>query len=120
MYRLGIWLIAFAFVFNGAGSYAAINLAMPLPLTAQGHHGSVADARSDQHGVAAATEHGQVHKHGRNGLNCCRTCNGASVLPDVAAISALLSYDVVTFGTRQQDLVGHSVALDPGIPKTIV
>jgi Protein of unknown function (DUF2946) len=123
MYRFGIWLIAVAFVFNGAASYAMIDAPVAPILFAQGHHDAAASADHGAHSdevAAAATDHGQAHDYAHNHLKCCGICNVASLLPDVIAVPVAFSYATVTFRTLQNDLVGHLVALDPDIPKTIV
>jgi hypothetical protein len=121
MYRLSIWLIALTFVFNGVALHAWIDPPTAPALIAQDHHGAADAAGHDEHSdkvVATAADHGQDHAY--NHLKCCGVCSVASVLPDAAAISVPISYAAVTFRTARHDLVGHLVALDPDIPKTIV
>jgi hypothetical protein len=123
MYRLGIWLIAVAFVFNGAASGAWIDLPMAPALAAHDHHGAMAAAGHDEHSgevVAAVTDHGQAYDYAHNHLKCCGICYVANLTPDVIAVVVTFSYSDVTFRMAKHDLVGHLVALDPDIPKTIV
>jgi hypothetical protein len=126
MYRLTIWLIAVAFVFNGVASSAWIDLPMAPALAAQDNHGAATAGGHDAHFdqvdrdvIGATPDHGQASEHD-SCLKCCGICNVANVIPDVAAIPVMFSYADVTFRTAQHDLVGHLVALDPAIPKTIV
>lgn len=124
MYRLSIWLIVLAFVFNGAASLAAIDLPTASALIAQNqnHDNARTAAPSDHVGnnnvMVAMLDHGQAHGH--SALKCCNICNVANVIPDIVAIPVTFSYATVAFRRGQHDLVGHLVALDPGIPKTIV
>jgi hypothetical protein len=126
MYRLSIWLIALAFVFNGAASLATIDLPAASALIAQNqnHDNARTAAPSDHVGnnnvMVAMPDHGQAQGHSHSGLKCCGICNVANVIPDIVAIPVTFSYATVAFRTGQHDLVGHLVALDPGIPKTIV
>jgi hypothetical protein len=126
MYRLGIWLIAVAFVFNGAASGAWIGLPMAPALAVHDHHGGPATAGHDAHfdqashdAIGATPDHGQAPEHD-SCLECCGMCNIANVIPDIVANPVMFSYAEVTFRTAQDDLVGHLVALDPDIPKTII
>ena len=124
MYRLSIWLIALAIVFNGAASFAAIDNPVAPALAAQNHNGAPAtshDVYSSRIGtgvMAVTLDHGQAHGH--SGLRCCGTCNVANVLPDIVTTPVTFSYAAVTFSAGRHDLVGHLVALDPDIPKTVV
>ena len=124
MYRLSIWLIALTFAFNGAASFAAIDNPVAPALTAQNHNGGPAishDVHSShiRTGVMVVTlDPGQAHGH--SSLRCCGTCNVANVLPDIVTIPVTFSYAAVTFRMAQHHLVGHLVALDPDIPKTVV
>jgi hypothetical protein len=125
MYRLGIWLIALAFVFNGAASYAGIDPAESPVLTIQEQHGTPATAHHTHakyigDGAVVSVDHDQTPAHSHSGVRCCGICNVASLLPNVAATPVTFSYAAITFHTNQHDLVGHLVALDPGIPKTVV
>ena len=123
MYRLGIWLIALTFVFNGAASYAWIDPDESPAMTIQDYHGAPI-VRHDAHAkhvgddVVATADHDQApaHSHSR----CCNTCNTTSVMPNIVAIPVTFSYRAVTFHTHQHDLVGHPAGLDPRIPKTTV
>jgi hypothetical protein len=124
MYRLSIWLIALAFVFNGAASFAAIDRPVAPALAAQNHNGgriTSHDVHFNHIGTGVMVtmlNHDQAHGH--SGLRCCGTCNVANVLPDIAAIPVTFSCAAVTFRTGQHDLVGYLVALDPDLPKTVV
>jgi hypothetical protein len=123
MYRLSIWLIAFAFVFNGAASYAWIDPDESPAMTIQDDHDAPM-VRHDAHAkhagddVVAAADHDQAPAHSVS--RCCNACNAASVMPDIVAIPVTFSYRAVTFHTHQHDLVGLPAGLDPGIPKAIV
>ena len=57
-----------------------------------------------------------MHDH----LKCCVACNLVSLVPNVAAIPVAFSYTNTAFDAAQHELVGHLVALDPGIPKPLV
>jgi hypothetical protein len=115
MYRLSVWLIVFAFVFNGAAFYAAADLSARPLVASQDHRPSAACTPSAHRAVATAIDHGQADHHA--GFKCCHTCNVTTVLTDAVAIAEPYSYNVVTFAMVQHELVGHLLALDPGIPK---
>ncbi len=118
MQRLGIWLIAIAVVFNGAAPFAP---AMEQAAIVQGHDhavGNHAAGAADHGAFAASTDHGRQHDHAHN--KCCMLCNIASVLPGVTAVPMTFSYATVSFRMARHNLVGHLVALDPDIPKSLV
>jgi hypothetical protein len=121
MYRVGIWLMALAFVFNGAASHALVDLP---DLIAQDHHGALAVISHDAHfsdsTVAATPDHDQIPEHKHNSRRCCDVCNLASVIPNVVVVPVPFSYAAVVFAAAQHFLVGHLIAIDPDIPKTIV
>jgi hypothetical protein len=123
MYRLSMWLIALAFVFNGAASYTWADPGESPALTIQGHHGAL-EAAPGAHakyvGDDMVTAADQAPTHSHNALRCCYICNVASVLPDIVAIPMPFSYTAIMFHTARHNLVGHPLGLDPGIPKTIV
>ena len=126
MYRLGIWLIAAAFVFNGAASHALIDIPMSPALAAHDHHHGHSATGHDPHfdhagseAIAGAPDHDHISGH-EHGQKCCNICNVVSVMPDVALIPVGFSYAAITFHAAKHNLVGHFVALDPDIPKTIV
>jgi hypothetical protein len=121
---MGIWLIALALVFNGVVTYTWNNSPSAPVAIVQDHHGGTDTVDCDVHSddaVAMAehsgqTQRGQMHNH----LKCCATCTGVSLLPAVSAVPVSFSYRAAVFHTAQHDLVGHLVALDPDIPKSIV
>jgi hypothetical protein len=122
MYRLGIWLIALAFVFNGVASYAWTDPGESAALTIQGHHGALIaapDAHAKYIGDNVVTAADQAPTHSHNTIKCCYICNAASVLPDIVAIPMPFSYTVIMFRTARHDLVGHPLGLDPRIPMSI-
>lgn len=122
MYRLGIWLIALALVFNGAEAYAWDNSPAVPSAATQDHHDMIGGVDCDvQPGdaVAVADHPGTAHQHD-NHLRCCGTCNVASLLPNVAVIPVTFSYRAAVFHAAHEYLVGHPVVLDPEIPKSIV
>lgn len=123
MHRMGIWLIALALVFNGVATYAWDDPSGPAATMVQMHDGGIAvvacNVTSD--GLAAVVAGGGEHQGGaHNHLKCCATCTVPSVIPAVTAIPVTFAYQAAVFYTAQPHLVGHSVALDPGIPKSIV
>lgn len=121
MYRLGIGLIAFALVFNGVAAAYALNDAPGLPaVAAHEHHGGVAHRDHAHDRVAVAADAGQTHGGMQDHLKCCGRCNFVSLLPGSVAIPVTFSYATVSFPKAQPHLVGHIVALDPGIPKSVV
>ena len=120
MYRFGIWLIAFALVFNGMVAAYALNDGPSLPAAAtHENHGSVAhhDRARDR---VAVTDTGQTHGAAHDHLKCCGHCNVVSLLPGVVAIPVTFSYATPCFPAAQPHLVGHLVPLDPEIPKSAV
>ena len=123
MYRMGIWLIALALVFNGV-TVSSWNGPSGISTAVAQDHDNGADAvacivTSDDD-LATAPDAGQTHKVRHNHLKCCWTCNVASLLPNVATIPVTFSYRGTIFYMAQRHLVGHLVALDPDIPKSIV
>lgn len=123
MYRIGIWLIALALVFNGAAAYAG-NYFSGVPATIAQHHHDAADA-VDTHvhsadAVTVGENSGQTHGGMHNHVKCCTICTVVSMLPAVAAVPATFAYKAAVFHTAQHALVGRPVALDPDIPKSIV
>lgn len=126
MYRLGIWLIAFAFVFNGAVSLAQIDaFAEPATIAHEHDHAAAQDhhhglAASEHDAVADWMDHGPGHSHHHAHHKCCTICSHASLKPNVVAVPLTFTYAPVIFTTVQHDLVGHFVALDPEIPKTVI
>ena len=128
MYRFGTWLIALALVFNGAAMIAWNGAPMAAGAIAQLQHAQIQPADDDamqcdaNRGAAAvvARHSGQTHGPAHDHLKCCGTCTVASVLPAVAAIPVAFSYRGAVFHVTQPHLVGHLVALDPDIPKSIV
>lgn len=121
MYRLTVCLIAVVFIFNSAASLAWIDLPAELTMAADGHRGAMADDHHDTHAqvgndiIAATPDHGETSKYVDK---CCRTCTVAGVVGDVVMVAVAFSYAAVAFQTRQRDLVGHLVVLDPDIPKS--
>ena len=122
MYRMGTWLIALAFVFNGVAMTAWNGPAKAPAAVTQIHY---ADADSaDCNGVpdAAAivvTHFDRTHSRVHNHLKCCGTCTVASLVPDVAAVPVVFNCKSTTFRTAQNHLVGHLLFLDPDIPKFV-
>ena len=136
MYRLGIWLIALALVFNGAPSYALDGAAgMVSDMVANMPAIAAVDHQADMDKVDAVQAECNVHpsdvavivtdacrsqRAAHDHLKCCPTCNVISVMPAIVAVSVPLSYARAFFGSGRFGLVGHLVALDPDIPKTVV
>lgn len=122
MYRLGIWLIAFALVFNGVAAYCMDDHPGPTA-NVQGHHDKLAGDDCDiQRGDTTprisdcgASDH-RTHNH----LKCCGICNVASLISGVRGVLVPYSYAAVSFRTVPHKLVGHLVRLDPHIPKSSV
>lgn len=122
MYRLGIWLVVFALVFNGVMAAAEIEPSDEPVSMAQGHAAGALDMNCDAHAgdTFAAMRHGGQHDPAHNHLKCCARCSMVSLLPGVVAVPAALVYGDAVFYPAQHDLVGRPVALDPHIPKPIV
>ncbi len=123
MHRLGIWLMALALVFNGVTVYAWSDAAGVVAAIAQDHHDSAEASECDVHSadvVAGAVDSGQAQHPMHNHLKCCGTCNIVSLAPNVAVIPVTFSFRMASFRKTHHDLVGHPVALDPDIPKSIV
>lgn len=123
MYRLAIWVIALALVFNGAPAFTLDDASGMPAIAAFDHHADAAGLECNAHSGniaivaadASRTQHA-AHDH----LKCCPTCTVVSMLPAIAAVSVRLSYAPASFRTAEFGLVGHPVALDPDIPKTVV
>ena len=127
MYRLAIWLIAVAFVFNGAGSLAWADLPAAPALAAHAYDGAGAAARNDAHShriadavISQLPDNGQTPGRVGNCAKCCATCGVASLVPDVTVTAVMFSDAGISFYIGQRDLVGHLVAIDPDIPKAVV
>lgn len=123
MHRMGIWLIALALVFNGAATYAWDSPSGPIAAIAQVHDDGTAavacNVNSDEFvAVAAGSDQHQsgAHHHPK----CCGTCTVPSLIPAVAAVPVTFSYRAAVFHTASHHLIGHPVALDPDIPKSVV
>lgn len=120
---MGIWLIALALVFNGVTMSSWNGPPRVSAAMAQGHHDGVdlaARSTASDHDTAIATDAGQTRSVRHNHLKCCWTCNIPSLLPNVTTVPVTFSYRAAVFYVAQRHLVGHPVALDPGIPKSIV
>lgn len=123
MYRLAIWMIALALAFNGVPSYALDGASGAPAMIASDHHADAfaldCNAQSGDVAVIAAdpckSQHA-AHDH----LKCCPTCSVASMLPVAVAVSVPFRYVPASFRTTDFGLVGHLVALDPDIPKSVV
>ena len=123
MYRLGIWLMALALVFNGAAAYAWNDFPDAVTAVAQDHHDgaeAIACNVTSDDGMTTAADVGQTQGAKHDHLKCCGTCNVVSLAPKVDVMPATFSYRAVSFRMTKHDLVGHLVALDPDIPKSIV
>jgi hypothetical protein len=82
MYRLTMWLIALAVVFNGAPLYTWTDPGESPALTVQEHHSvltAVPDAHARYVSDDAVTAADQTLTHSHNALECCGTCIVASV-----------------------------------------
>lgn len=121
MYRFVVWLIALALVVNGAVGFAWADAPGVPPAVAHGHHDGVVGHQDDTDHIAGpAADAGQAHGLAHDHFKCCGWCNVVSLLPGIVAIPVTFFYATILFGTTQRDLVGHFVALDPGIPKSAV
>jgi hypothetical protein len=123
---MGIWLTAFALVFNGfATGYAWVD-APDLPAAvAHDHRGGAGAAGHHDHSgdrIAIVADSGLTYGSMLDHLKCCGRCNVnvVSLLPRAVAIPATFSFATLSFRTTQDHLVGHLVVLEPDIPKTIV
>ena len=123
MYRLVIWMIALALVFNGAQSYALNEVSGTPAMVASDHHAGAAglECNVQSGGVAViAADACQSQHAAHDQLKCCPTCNLVSMIPAIDAVSVPFSYAPASFRAAEFGLVGHLVALDPDIPKTVV
>ncbi len=122
MYRFGIWLLALAFVFNGAAVTTWNGPATAAVAIAQGHFADTDSADCGGHAkdtAAVVTYSDQTHDRPHH-LRCCGTCMVASLVPDVAVVAVVFNVGSTAFWTAQNHLDGHLVFLDPDIPKSIV
>jgi len=125
MHRLIVWLIAVAFVFNGAASLAWLDLPETPPVAAHhdgaraGGHGVLAHQQTDDF-IVVVPDHCHGSSNSDNRLKCCGTCSLASLVPDIVATAMTFADKGVTFHTGPHDLVGHLVAVEPGVPKILV
>jgi hypothetical protein len=128
--NLLIWFFVAAFVFNGAASRAWIDLPAALGSAGQIYQDISAtvhtpQAGHDAHtaamdcGTAAALADDDT-THVDDCLKCCSMCIVTTVAPDATGSLVPVSYAAIAYPVRQGALVGHLVALDPDIPKSIV
>ena len=121
MYRLVVWMMALALVFNGAAAYALDDLSGIAVVAAFDHHAEAADVECHAGKVAVVAADACQSQHAAHDhLKCCPICNVVSMLPALVAVAVPFSYAPVSFRTAEVGLVGHLVALDPDIPKTVV
>lgn len=78
------------------------------------HHGESDEATAAPGGLPA-------HDHADGDAKCCSMCiTFNDVMPAFTANVSLFRHRIVDFKIERQLLIGHPVALDPDIPKTIV
>ena len=78
------------------------------------HHAQSGDA-------TAALGKAPVHDHAGGDTKCCTLCiTFDNVVHAFTANASLFRHRIVDFKIDRQLLIGHLVALDPDIPKTIV
>jgi hypothetical protein len=131
--RLFVWFLAAAFIFGGS----AVHASLMLPAVAQDNHVLMTAApdaprgHTAQHGHgadhagAAADGHDYAQPHDVDGcdddcLKCCSMCSVATTSAEGRGTPVPVAYGAVRFHIGQRNLLGHLVALDPDIPKTIV
>ncbi|MBS0247951.1 MAG: hypothetical protein JSR61_15155 [Proteobacteria bacterium] len=122
MYRLAIWVIALALVFNGVPSYDLDGASAAPTMVASDHHADAfaldCNVHSNDVAVIAADTYKSQHA-AHDHLKCCPTCNVVSTLPTLVAVAERFAYGPASFRTVDFGLVGHLVALDPDIPKIV-
>jgi len=134
--RIFVCLLALAFLLSGATWRNCIDasVAQAAPVVAapdhqHDHYGpkhgfmSTAEATHDHGGhvtTAAKSDQGQLPANDHACLKCCSMCTVTGLTPGISTTPAVISTSVISFRLGQRNLVGHAVALDPGIPKPIV
>ncbi len=123
MHRLAVWMIALALVFNGAPAIAPAGVSDMPAVAASDHHADAAGVECNAYRgrvVVVAANACQSQHAAHDHLKCCPTCNVVSMVPALVEVAVPFSYAPASFRTAEVGLVGHLVALDPDIPKTIV
>lgn len=125
--HLLVCFLTVAFVFSGAPWQSCIEVAPAQAAPVAATH----DHQHDQHHAKAAVAD---HDYGAGAvkaastqapidhtcLKCCGVCTAVSSMPALSATPVIFSAALISFRTGEAHLTGHVVALDPGIPKSIV
>ena len=129
--RIGVCLFVVAFVFSGAtwaacgvlpAAQAAVSPAVPAHAhqnVAAADHGTYQNGESSY--ASVAPDQGPLPDHSHTAaVKCCSMAPVVSLSPNLSATLVIFSAAAISFRTAQRDLTGFIVALDPGIPKSIV
>lgn len=122
--RILVSLFIVSFVASGAAWAACIDLPIGLASTSSSHHHAGLDNHGDRHHEngdenAAKSDQAPVsHSHGL--VKCCSMAPVFNLAPEFMARSIDFPRSAVAFGFVQRGMIGHIVALEPGIPKPIV
>jgi hypothetical protein len=131
--RAFIWLLAAIFVLAGM----VARTSPMLPAMAQDHRGAMVSVPDAQHDYDAHQGHGgpsaaavmadchnqaqpKIGEHDDDCLKCCTMCGVTSMTAEYPGTPVSFAYGTVRFNIVQRHLLGHPVALDPDIPKSIV
>lgn len=123
-----VYLFAVALVFNG-GAFRVLGGASPAHDHAVGlvildgadHEQHQGYQHAEHNGAHIAFDNAPGDGHAHIGAKCCTMCFAVDYpMPALIAAASQLRYRAVVFKIGRQYLIGHPVALDPDIPKTIV
>lgn len=120
--RIGVYLFVVTFVLSGATWAACIDLPAPAVAAAHSQHAAADDHSAHRHGggghLAAVPDQAPSHDHGP--IKCCSMAPVFSLSPNLSDSPVKFVGAALGFHYAERYLTGHIVALEPGIPKTIV
>lgn len=124
--RVSVFLFIVAFVFSGAAWAACVDLPVaPASGTtvfighdhAGGHNGR--HLVTGEENADASDQGPATHGHGAV-VKCCSMAPVFNLAPDLVVRPVAFSRPAAVFRFVQRGMIGHIVALEPGIPKSIV
>jgi hypothetical protein len=120
--RILVSIFIAAFVVSGAAWAACIDLPVGPASTSSSHHHAGMGGHGDRHigeENTVTSDQGPVsHGHGIV-VKCCSMAPVFSLPPELAVRSIDFPRLAAAFRFVQRGMVGHIVALEPGIPKSI-
>jgi hypothetical protein len=104
-----------------AGQAAAIASPVVAPAQdlAQHHHADHKAHHNQQNDISSSTAPDQHQSDDHGCMKCCSLCVVSGVAPSVLSVKAIFVMSLVAFSYKQEQYAGHSIQVDPGIPKRI-